>query len=216
MDQTGVAYAAVVGLVRTNPASKKLYVAALEAMKASEGEMDRKSLAASLDGVPVPATCTQTSQQIISSLASNGALEEMIYVDGERYEGTLDELREDETIPEDAVVEHRVAVTEAGLMALEHFAPSREIALLFEEKPQHSHAFKKVLKACSCPEGKSGKEVETLFKGDDEALKPSERTGLPTVYPAFFTGELERVGAVEWNGAWRTTEEGRAFLTACE
>lgn len=191
-----------------NPAYQELY---LHLIKACQEEQERSCAVASLDEFDRPKTATQSSQQIVTMLIECGVIEQRIVVDGELYAGDETLLAEDESIPDDALIQYFVHTTEAGMRALEEFDPLKRIAGLFASKPQHARAFSLVLQACS-HEPKTQRAIEKLFEGDADALKLDPVMGLPRVYPAYFTGALEQAGALVWKGTWRTTSEGMAFI----
>jgi hypothetical protein len=153
----------------------------------------------------------ETPAALVTILVNNGYLLERTYVDGELYSGTDEDLYEDETIPEDASIEHRYESTQSGQETIEEFLPSSLISKLFNEHPEHADAFKSVLRMCSEGESLTKESIATAL--ENESLVPHDaRTGLPRVLPSYFTDKLERAGALEWKHGWQITEEGRAFL----
>lgn len=135
-----------------------------------------------------------------------GALEQRILVDGEPYEGSLEELQADETLPEDACVSVYVQATGDGLAAAAVQDEERSLDRLLEEHPRRAAAFSAVLKACADAQGCTTRQLQELLKGAD-LLETEEARGIDGLHASYFTGALEAVGALAWNGkAWIVTE----------
>lgn len=205
-------YSAIEKTIKHNPASKFLTIAILNA---AIEESPYDSVVEAAESVPVPKTCTTTPHDVVRTMVSQGALERNIYVDGERYEGTLEELQADDSIGEDADIEYTLKTTEEGTQIAQDYSPESSIERLFIEKSQHAHGLMVVLSACAEEGGKSRDEIAALFELEENRpdLRINERTNMPTVYPTVFTTELELAGAVAWSGTWKTTESGRNFLS---
>ena len=192
-----------------SPAYRNLYLAALEHCRERTTEADALAF---VDGLKHSASQIRSAGSLVESLVSIGLLGQTILVDGEPYAGTLRELQFDDDIPEDASVEIFEQTTDLGIAMCERLDEVYSVATLAAAHPERLRAFLLVLEACSHPEGRSTSELEGVLREAD-ALEIEERTGLPGVYPSYFTGELERVGALEWNGKkWVTTEKGSAAL----
>ena len=202
-------YAGIVEMVQRNPASRPLYRAALERART---RIDRRELCSMLEDVPKSRTCTQTPQTVVGALVRHGALEETILVDGEPYGGTPEQFRADESITEATKVSYAVATTTAGKRFLEADKPSSRLEALLESKPEHARSLMEVLMFCDCSDGKTRDEIADMLYADGDALMIDPNTGRPSVYPAYFTGELEDAGALTWNGTWKLTREGEEFL----
>lgn len=199
-------------LLDKNPASRGVYRLIVEHAK---GAIDREELASFADELPKPATFIQSSQNAITTLVRVGMLAQTVLVNGNVYAGEAEDVMDDESIPEDASISYVVQATQAGCLALEQLAPSREVAALLEAKPQHRMTFCQVMRWCAQAGGKSMRALEALLEGDREALKYDTHTNRPTVYPAYFTSALEGVGALAWDAksaTWKTTEAGLAAL----
>lgn len=133
-----------------------------------------------------------------------------IYVDGEQYEGTLDELRNDESMADDVVVTYGFAITDEGRDVARTLAPEGRLAALFEADEAENPVYRRILTLADQPEGAAKADLEkTLFA---EGLIPvDERTGLPAIFPSYYIDNLERAGGLVWESSWKTTEEGRRF-----
>lgn len=138
-----------------------------------------------------------------------GALERSILVNGEPYAGSLEEFQSDETLPEDACMSVYVRATDDGLAAVAMQDEERSLDRLLEENPQRAVAFAAVLEACANEQGCSTRQLQELLKGAD-LLETEEARGIDGLHASYFTGALEAVGALAWNGkAWIVTEKGR-------
>lgn len=197
-------------LIQNNPAYKGLCFSLLRfCLK----EHDRIEAMHYLDHLERPKTITQNSQQIITMLVDCGVVSQQIYVEGEAFSGDEHDLYAVTDLPENALIEYRLLASDTGKKALEELNPQKRIVELFESKPRHERAFIMVLKACLSKEKKQS-DIEQLLMDNADVLTFDEKTGLPRVYPAYFTAALEEAGALVWKGAWRTTQEGKAFLEA--
>lgn len=203
-------YDKLVSVVNENPASKKLVFAALEA---AGTQVDRNVLVARLSELPRVRTCMQTPQTVIGLMVTYGALSETILVDGTPYKGSLDDLQDDETVLEDAEVSYLIETTAMGQRLLEDYAPRNVVSRLFADRPQHAKTFLKVLRFCDAEGGQSMKQIKAYLEQDAEALGVNPETGFPAVYPAYFTTALEEAGAMEWNGVWKLTREGKEYVS---
>lgn len=196
--------------VANNPSIKPTCIAALA--HAVE-RTDREELAAHLASLPKRAAQTQNPSTVIAILVKHGGMTESIEVDGEPYDGTLEDLRADESVPDDARIQYFVQTTENGARLAEELAPASQIARLFAEHPDRAEGLRTVLEFCDAPEGRSRDEIEACLFARPDILGSNPKTGGPNVYPAYFTTALEDAGAMQWNGTWKLTEEGRNFLS---
>lgn len=153
-----------------------------------------------------PAVC-------VDILVRNGALTEQLLVNGEPYDGTLDNLQADETIPEDAQTETRIALTDSGRSLLEAYAPDATLHALLGSKPEYRDVFAAVLDACSTDQGATRADLECAINAFPQ-LQPDPATQRTRVYPQYFIDALETAGGIVWDGAWRITDTGKAHLAA--
>lgn len=156
---------------------------------------------------------SQSPATIIDVLERAGSLEVSTFVDGEPYEGALEDLQMDETVPDDAAIETRVQVTDAGRALAEAYRPDRTLAALMADRPQYHDIFCAVLSAAASGAGASRMDLEAAINAYP-AVKPDAQSGQTKVYPQYFIDALETAGGIAWDGAWRTTEVGRAILAA--
>ena len=147
---------------------------------------------------------------LVDTLARCGGLVRSVLVDGELYGGSLEELQADESLPEDAVVEVRVRATPEGLAAARAQAEERSLARLMAERPDRAQAFRAVIAWCEEGAGKTTRQLQELLR-EAELLETEEARGIDGLHASYFTGALEAVGALAWNGkAWVATERACA------
>lgn len=153
-----------------------------------------------------PATC-------VDILVRNDALIERLLVDGEPYDGTLDDLQLDPDVPDDAVAEARITITETGRGLLAAYAPEATLRALIRSKPAYRDVFAAILDACSADEGATLADLEHIVSGQPQ-LQPDPATQRTAVYPQYFIDALETAGGIAWDGCWRTTDAGKAVAAA--
>lgn len=148
---------------------------------------------------------SQAPAAVIDTLVRRGFLSQQAFVNGEPYEGTLEDMQLDESVPDDAVAEVRLAVTEAGRSLASSYDPASTLAALFGERPRYADVFSAILSACAAEAGATREAVEAIV----EAAAPTAADG-KKVYPQYFLDALECAGGIAWDGAWRITDAGRA------
>ncbi len=200
-----------VELIEHNPSIKKPTMLMLQTCK-YEG-MDTRGKAEAAASEQWQSAWRQSPSNIMEILISAGALDESVIVDGEPYEGTLEDIQLDLSISEDAEVLAGIRVTELGEQILADYAPEQTISNLFQEKPTYGDVFKVALKACQDPKGCSLPDLEAALMTMPQ-LQPDPQTHQTKVYPQFFIDALETAGAIEWRGAWRITSAGEQALAA--
>lgn len=148
---------------------------------------------------------------VINILVRRKALVEQVYVNGEPYEGKLEDIQTDESVPDDAEAFSALSITEKGRNLAARHQPCAALRVLFDEHPEYEDVFKAALWACSDESGCSRAELESQINQMPQ-LKPDAQTGRTRVYPQFFIDSLETAGGIAWqDGAWRATQEGRTF-----
>lgn len=155
----------------------------------------------------------QNPASIMDVLINGKAVFEELTVDGEPYDGTLEDIQLDLSVDEDAEVVSRIAVTDLGEQILTDYEPERTLAALFEEKPQYEDVFKVALKECTAENGCSRAVLEEVLEAMPQ-LQPDPETHQTKVYAQYFIDALETAGAISWDGAWRLTGAGRKALAA--
>ncbi len=198
-----------IDLIKHNPLLKKPLLAILGQCQ-SEQAGDRASLEqealASWDD-----DWRQSPSACVDILVRNGALEEQVYVDGQPYAGTLEDLQLDADVPDDATAEARVSITQAGQELLDAYAPEATLRALLDEKPAYYDVFAAALEACAAKGGCTRDELEAVINQMPQ-LKPDPETKRTSVYPQYFIDALETAGGISWQGAWHITEVGKAAL----
>ena len=198
-------------VIEHNPMLKKPLIAIL-GVCARQGDGSRDDIEARALEV-WDSAYQQNPSVCVDILVRNGALAERLFVDGGVYAGTLDDLQADESVPEDAHIEARIALSKAGRELLEAFAPDVTLRALLDDKPAYRGVFVAVLDACSADEGATRAELERVV-GEFPQLQPDPATQRTRVYPQYFIDALESAGGSAWEGSWRTTDAGRALVSA--
>lgn len=190
-------------IIKHNPMLKEPI---LTMLALAEEAGDRATLEAMALQVWKP-SFSQAPAAVIDTLVRHGFLSQQAFVNGEPYEGTLEDMQLDESVPDDAVAEVRLAVTEAGRSLASSYDPASTLAALFGERPRYADVFSAILSACAAEAGATREAVEAIV----EAAAPTAVDG-KKVYPQYFLDALECAGGIAWDGAWRTTDAGRAAL----
>ncbi len=200
-----------VELIEHNPSIKKPAMLMLQTCK--RDGMDTRGDAEAAASEQWQSAWRQSPSNIMEILISAGALDESITVDGEPYDGTLEDIQLDLSISEDAEVVAGIRITELGEQILADYAPEQTISNLFQEKPAYGEVFKVALKACQDPKGCSLPDLEAALMTMPQ-LQPDPKTHQTKVYPQFFIDALETAGAIEWSGSWHITGAGEQVLAA--
>lgn len=199
-------------LIQDNPRFKKPALAVLALFEGDRPRRRDEVEAAASEGWDD--TQHMSPSVTIDMLVRNHLLAEQVLVDGEVYDGTLDDIQTDERIPDDAEVWSCLVATEQGRRLCEEHKPANALHALFEERPQYADVFSAALWACANEGGCSRADLEAQI-GAMPQLQSDPETGRRRVYPQYFIDELESVGAIAWDGAWRVTEAGRAAVGQC-
>ncbi|WP_296013498.1 hypothetical protein [uncultured Adlercreutzia sp.] len=194
-------------LIKHNPLLKK---PALLMLALVETTAERTALEEAAAAAWAP-NFAQSPAATIDILVRAGALEEQLLINGEPYEGTLEDVQFDETVPDNASFENRVAVTETGRAIARAYDPKNLTADLLATRPAYAPVFRALIACCSAPDGATLPAMEAVVEAQPEAAVNAEGK---KVYPQYFIDALETAGAIEWNGAWRATEAGRDQLAA--
>lgn len=198
-------------VIEHNSMLKKPLIAILD-ICAQQGDRSRDDIEA--QALEVWDSAYQQNPSVcVDILVRNGALAERLFVDGGVYAGTLDDLQADESVPEDVHIEARIALSKAGRELLEAFAPDVTLRALFDDKPAYRSVFAVILDTCSADEGATRAELERVV-GEFPQLQPDPDTQRTHVYPQYFIDALESAGGIAWEGSWRTTDAGRALVSA--
>lgn len=202
----GVKKIMTIELVNHNPAMKKP-AACILGLFASELVRQRADVEAEAAAVWQEAYC-QPVGTMVDVLVRNHALIEEVLVDGEPYEGTLEDLQMDENVPLDAEFEDRLTLTKAGHDLAESIDPNFTMKELINERPHYKAIYTRVLNLCAADEGASREAVEAAVEQDGRVNNPEGKR----VYPQYFMDALESAGGIEWHGAWKTTAAGKKVL----
>lgn len=161
----------------------------------------------------------------IDALIRANAVEERVLLNGEAYNGSLEDMQLDESVPDDAIVESSIIPTASGLAMLATYAPEATLRELFDTHTDATHpgftdVYLTALRACdtesaaqgeaSAVDGCSRDALEAAIKAMP-ALQPDPETKQTKVYPQYFIDALESAGGIEWNAGWRITPAGKAI-----
>lgn len=153
-----------------------------------------------------------SNEAVVDVLVRAGALSQSVFVDGELYGGTLEALQTDQTVPEDAAVTVAVRATAAGRAAALAVAEERSFGRLAAKQPDREAAFRAVVTWCATEGGLTTRQLQERLKERD-LLETEAARGIDGLHASYFTGSLESVGALAWNGkAWVTTKKGLAEI----
>lgn len=152
---------------------------------------------------------SQAPATVVEVLVRNGALAEGITVDGKPYDGTLEDIQRDESIPLEVDVVDVVSITQAGRDLAASIDPDFTMRALLAERPHYREVFRRVLSVCAGPEGAGRETVEHAVEQDGNVVSPDGKR----VYPQYFMDALETAGGIVWDGAWRATEAGRRAVS---
>ena len=191
-----------INLVEHNPQLKKP-VACMLGLAESNVPCDRRNLE-SLAAENWDEVFAQTPGAVCDMLVRSGAFTEQVFVEGERYSGTLESIQLDESIPLTAHVEVRLDLTADGRELACSIDPARTVSALFSERPHYRAVFARVIEACNCDQGASRNELEAAVEAQGAPKSPKGER----VYPQFFIDALESAGAIEWKDSWRATDAG--------
>lgn len=153
----------------------------------------------------------QSPSVCLDILVRNGALDQTVLVDGQEYEGAFEDIQTDESIPDDAEVVIKLAMTETGNAILADYDPAYTLGNLLSEKQHYEDVFRAALAACNKPEGCALPDLEAVINTFPQ-LAADPTTGQTRVYPQYFIDALETAGGIAWDGAWRTTDAGKALI----
>ena len=190
------------------PANEALYASALEFC---QDRISEQSAADYVESLKTSVQQIQSGESIITVLIRRGGLDRIVMVDGETYEGTLEDAQQDDSISDDAVIESYVQTTQAGLDVVSSFKQRNTIQSLFGERPQFVPGFIVVLEQCCSEDGKSTNELQDALI--DAGIIGPGNTQSQEIHASYFTSKLERYGALVWDRKrWHTTEKGREAL----
>ncbi|WP_165046129.1 hypothetical protein [Adlercreutzia sp. ZJ138] len=195
-------------VIETNPAYRTIYCSLIEYCC---DEQDEEEACAFCEIQRTSQSQIQSAAGIIGALVRSGALRKCVFVDGEPYTGTLEDLQADEDVAEDAVVSVTLTSTPEGIAVAADVREERSFNHLIAPYPQRRGAFLAVLTACAATP-KTTRELQETLKCAD-MLETEAARGIDSLHASYFTGSLESIGALAWNGkAWTVTDTGRAIL----
>lgn len=198
----------IIQLLTNNPAYRNLYGEILEFCRSA---CDEEEAIAFAERQRTSKSHIQDGSAIVSVLVNKGALSQAIFIDEEVYEGSWRELQQDETISDEACISIALQTTQESERASASVRKLYSVQQLINENPERVSAFKTVLSLCDGV-GRSTREIQQVLKEEDMLDTEPERD-IDHLHASYFTGMLEKVGALFWQGgSWVTSEEGKAIL----
>lgn len=89
-------------------------------------------------------------------------------------------------------------ISQAGNEALKQEKSRDKLGALFVKESAYEDVLKELVKFCAAP--KTRKEIDDKFTSHPLLQEPK-------IYPSYFVGLLEEVGALEWDGGWSATKD---------
>lgn len=99
----------------------------------------------------------------------------------------------------------RLRTTEAGAERLAHDGSLERFEAVLAEDGRHEHIYRILLDCCANEGGASAKQMSDAVDADPELQEPR-------MYASYFFDRLSACGLIEWDGAWKITELGRAAI----
>lgn len=202
------AYADTAELLVRNPAYSELYAQSIEHCRERMSEHEAAQYA---EGLRDRASQVQAGSSLVATIIRCGGIERIILADGKPYEGTLEQLQSDESLPADARIDYQVQSTQAGLDAVAAWRETHSIASLFNEFPQFAEGFRAVLASCEGQDGKTTEQLQDELVGAG-VIRPGQEDA-QQLHASYFTSKLERYGGLVWDRKrWHTTAKGAQAL----
>lgn len=95
--------------------------------------------------------------------------------------------------------------TPEGMDAVNQDNPLERTRALLDEDVKYATIYKRILELADTEDGVTIKAINNVVDNDPLVKKPR-------LYAPHFVDKLEKSDAIEWNGAWQTTETGREAL----
>ena len=197
-------------LLERNPADSELFVRIVEFCA---NRVQEKQAADFADGLLSGTSPIQSGASLVATLVRNGGLTRHILANGEPYEGTMQQLQADETLPADAPIEYFVEATPAATDVSAAWRQTHEVAALLAEFPQFADGFLAVLASCSANEGKTTQQLQDELI-DLGIIKPG-LADAQQLHASYFTSKLQQYGALVWDRKrWHATPKGEAAIAS--
>ena len=194
-------------VIDSNPAYRHVFLSVLDYCRE---ERDEEEVIAYTEAAKTAQNQIQKAASIVDTLVDCGALERKLFLDEVQYEGTFEELQVDETISDDAVLTSSLTSTEHALTALAQKQEEYSLERVIAPCPHRADAFLMVLELCS-GEGSSTRELQAALK--ENGMLETEERGIDMLHASYFTGTLDSIGALAWNGnRWVASEKGMSIL----
>lgn len=198
-------------VIEENPAYRIIYLSLLDFCREERSYDEALSFC---ETIQTERCQIQSAAGILAVLVRCGAIAERLFVNGIPYEGSFSELQTDETVDEDSDITATLQTTIAGAGAADEWGRLLSLSDVEQMFPHRMMAFEAVLSLCAEPGGKSTRELQEELRRR-AMLEVEEARGIETLHASYFTGKLESIGALEWNGkSWTTGKRGLAILGA--
>lgn len=200
--------AKVTQAVTRNPLQRELFYKVLAFCQESRPLAQVEQMVQDLPGF---AAASSNAYHFIAVLEHAGGLERFELdedgemVDEERKRG----LSEDEV--DDLVAEYAFMTTPAGQAVVEQHAPRARIIELLGLVPERRDTYVELLEFLS-EEPRTYTEVSQLLVGRDVLWRLDSKGNPERMQPSVFLDKLHDAAAIEWNGGWQLSEEGRTYL----
>lgn len=184
----------------------------IDIMQACREPQRAEAIEQMVEGLRAKRHCVFNAASFRTMLEEAGALEKLT-LDGEPYgevEPKLEEVEEDgktylrPTQPPEAMWR----TTPEGLEAIEANDPLDALTQIVTEQGDYVEVFAEILGMCE-GDGASINEIKKQVN-TNPVLEYPKKTA------QFFMDYLDRNSAIEWDGAWKTTEVGRRLLQRLE
>lgn len=172
----------------------------------------RTEIEDSADFSNIASSLKQTPATIVDILLRNEALEESVYVNGELYELSMQDIQTDESVDDDAEIEQYLSLTDIGSELIDEYGGNKKLYELLADKPQYADVYIKMIETCNDPSGCSRSDLEQAIN-TLPPLMPDPATGIKAIYPQYFIDSLETAGGIVWRDSWYTTDAGRELIT---
>ena len=106
----------------------------------------------------------------------------------------------------------RYISTDIGIRLARENVPASRLEALLRRNEARARVYKLLLEVCAATSRKLS-ELEHICR-ESEAYRLVNENAKDGISPSTLVGDLERAGGIAWQGAWGTTEAGRAFLDA--
>lgn len=145
--------------------------------------------------------------------------EDTVQDDDEGSVETLDELADElDDAPEEGEVEYLVVTdrpegqwqsTPEAIAYVDEQDPVSDLQKLLAENVGYEDIIISMLRACDAENGSTAVALGELVDDEPIMQKPRRMSG-------YYVGRLEKIGAIVWENAWKTTDAGKAVIAQAD